>query len=69
MLSLTFNKVYVDKKWVTREYLRRCKEGVWNKEKTGEALKCSNLERVLDAEFMGEEPPKKLTMEAFLKEG
>lgn len=53
MLGFMVHRVYIDIEWVAREYLRRCKAGVWKKENTEEALKCWNLERIIDAESIG----------------
>lgn len=52
-LGFMVHRVYIDIEWVAREYLRRCKAGVWKKENTEEALKCWNLERIIDAESIG----------------
>ncbi len=41
----------------------------WKKKDTEDALKCWNLERVLDAELLGKPAPNKLTMEKLLREG
>ncbi len=68
LMSSIINKIYIDKKWVAKEYLRRCKEGSWDAQKTEDALKCWNLERVLDAELMGKQAPEEMTLEDFLKE-
>ena len=62
MLANILPKVYIDKQWVADEYLRRCKAGVWKSENEEEALKCWNLERIIDAEMLGKSKPKELTM-------
>jgi hypothetical protein len=54
--------VYIDLEWVATEYLCRCKSGAWKKETNDEALRCWNLERILDAEKFGEPKPLQLTM-------
>ena len=41
----------------------------WKKKDTEDALKCWNLERVIDAGLLGQPAPNELTMEEFLKEG
>ena len=69
MLAKILSKVYVDKEWVAKEYLRRCKEGAWKKENTVEAVKCWNLERMLDAELLGKPKPSELTLDDLLNEG
>ena len=63
MLSLMVHNVYIDKEWVAKEYLRRCKAGVWKKENTQEAFKCLNLEHILDAE-----QPEEWTLEDMTNE-
>ena len=55
----------VDDKLVAEEYLRRAKSGAWKKENTEEALKCWNLERILEAETFGQHVPADLTMQEF----
>ena len=69
MMASILNKVYISKEWVAKEYLRRCRKGAWKKENTEEALKCWNLERILDADLMGEPAPTQLTMNDLLSEG
>ena len=70
MLAKILSKVYVDKEWVAKEYLRRCKEGAWKKENTVEAVKCWNLERMmLDADLLGKPMPSELTLDDLLNEG
>ena len=61
------HNVYIDIEWVAKEYLRRCKAGVWKKENTVEALKCWNLERNIDAETYGQLMPEPLTLEEFVE--
>ena len=69
MMASILNKVYISKEWVAKEYLRRCRKGAWKKENTEEALKCWNLERILDADLMGEPAPTQLTMNDLLNKG
>ena len=68
MLASMLPKVYIDMEWVSKEYLRRCKAGAWKKENTEEALKCWNLERVLDAELQRMPTPPPLTLEQLVAE-
>ena len=42
----------MSKEWVAQEYLRRCKAGAWKPENTAEALKCWNLERIIEAKLL-----------------
>ena len=44
------------------------KQGAWTKEGTDDALKCWNLERVIDAETYGKPNPKDLTLNDFMRE-
>lgn len=69
MLAKIMPKVFICKEWVAREYIRRCKEGVWKEENLNEALKCWNLERILDAELLGKQVPRELTVEDLLNGG
>ncbi len=48
--------------------LRQCKSGAWKKESNDEALKCWNLEQILDAERFGEPKPPQLTMNDLLSD-
>ena len=68
MMASILNKVYVDKELVAKEYLKRCKKGARKKENTVEALKCWNLERIIDAELMGDSHPSEITMEELIQE-
>ena len=68
MMASILNKVYVDKELVAKEYLKRCKKGAWKKENTVEALKCWNLERIIDAELMGDSHPSEITIEELIQE-
>jgi hypothetical protein len=60
--------VYIDEAWVAAEYLRRCKAGTWKKENTVKAVKCWNLERILDAEQHRQPMPKELTIDDLVNE-
>ncbi len=68
MLALILPNVYVDKEWVANEYLRRCKCGAWKEKNTVEALKCWNLECIIDAEMFGKPPPTEMTLEQLVQE-
>ena len=68
MMASILQKVYISKEWVAKEYLRRCKKGAWKKENTEEALKCWNLERIIDADLMGDGKPSQLTMNDLINE-
>jgi hypothetical protein len=67
MLASIMRVVYIDPEWVACEYMRRTKAGVW-KAADNEALKCFNLERILDAETQGHLEPPEITMEDLLRE-
>ena len=54
---------------MAKEYLRRCKEGLWDSKLTEEAVKCWNLERLIDAELVGGSKPEPLTIDDLLREG
>ena len=62
MLSCILRDVYIDIGWCAKEYLRRSKNGCWDKERTAEALKCWNLERCIEAERFGREAPEDIDM-------
>ena len=66
MLASMLPKVYIGMEWVAQEYLKRCKEGQWKKENTQDALKCWNLERVLDSEMYLTLTPPPLTLDQLL---
>ena len=68
MLAAMLQKVYIDLEWVAKEYLRRCKEKAWDVQITEDALKCFNLERILDAELIGNTAPDDLKMEDLVNE-
>ena len=69
MLASILKNVYVDPELVAKEYLRRCKSGAWKKENNVEALKCWNLERIIEAETFGQSLPEQLTMDDLVQEG
>ena len=68
LLASNLPKIYVDIEWVAKEYLRRSKAGAWKKENTMAALKCWNLERILDAELQRAPAPPDLSLEELLGE-
>ena len=69
MLASILQNVYVDPARVANEYLQRCKDGKWKKENTEAALKCWNLERILEAETLGQSTPANLIMADLIMEG
>ena len=69
MMASILQKVYIDKEWVAKEYLKRCKKGDLKKENMEEALKCWNLERNIDADLMGDSQPSELTMDELANKG
>ena len=62
MLASIMQKVYIDTEWVAKEYLCRCKQNKWKEEEDSEALRCWNLERVIDAETYHKPIPDELTL-------
>jgi hypothetical protein len=68
MLTSIVQNVFIDDNWVANEYLERCKKGKWTKKNDDEALKCWNLERIIDAEEKGMEKPQPLTINDLLGE-
>ena len=67
MLANILRNVYVDPKWVAAEYLRRSKNGAWKPENVQEAIKCYNLERILEAEVFGQEAPDNVTLQEYME--
>ena len=67
MLSNIIHNVYIDPEWVTAEYLRRCKKGAWSKADTDAALKCHNLEQMINAMKFDLETPEEVGMEEFIE--
>ncbi len=68
MLISIVQNVFIDNNWVANEYLERCKKGKWTKKNDDEALKCWNLEWIIDAEEKGMEKPQPLTINDLLGE-
>ena len=68
MLASILRNVYIDDKWVAKEYLERCKEGAWKEENTKDAAKCWNLERVVETELLGEKISEPEDFESFFQE-
>jgi hypothetical protein len=62
MLASIIQSVYIDNHWVAQQY------GSWKKENTEEALKCWNLERIIDAEQQGKDASSELKLEDLLNE-
>jgi hypothetical protein len=55
MLASIIQSVCIDNDWVAQQYIKQCKKGSWKKENTEEALKCWNLERIIDVEQQGKD--------------
>mgnify|MGYP006170537491 FL=1 len=68
MLACILRTVYIDLELVAKEYLQRCKVGAWKTKNTEDALKCWNLERILDAESYGITLPAELTLDDLVNE-
>ena len=68
MVAAILPKIYIDKKWVAQEYLRRCKAGAWKKESTMSALKCGSLEQIIDADLHCQSTTFGLTLNQLVKE-
>ncbi len=68
MLASIIQNVYIGNDWVAQQYIKRGKRGIWKKESTEEALKCWNLERIIDGEQQGKDAPSELKMEDLLNE-
>jgi hypothetical protein len=68
MLASIIQDVYIDNDWVAQQYIEQGKRGSWNKGNTEEALKCWNLEFIIDAEQQGKDAPSELNMEDLLNE-
>ena len=68
MLACILRTVYIDSELVAKEYLQQCKIGAWKTENREDALKCWNLERILEAEQFGEVKKTDLRMEELLGE-
>ena len=57
MLASIIQSVSIDNHWVAQQYIEQCKKGSWKKENTEKALKCWNLECIIDAEQQGKNAP------------
>ena len=68
MLAIILQYTYIDTELVTNEYLQMCKASTWKKENTDEALKCWNLEHILEAKALGQPTPAELTMDDLVME-
>jgi hypothetical protein len=68
MLTSIVQNVFIDDNWVATEYLERCKKGKWTKKSNEDALKCWNLERIIDAEEKGTEKPQLMKLNDLLGE-
>ena len=65
MLSHMLEHIYIDPKWVAKEYQRRNKAKAWVLQKDDDSLKCFNLERILEAEEKGKDAPVDLTIQEY----
>ncbi len=68
ILASIIQSVFIDNHWVAQQHIEQCKKGSWKKENTEEALKCWNLERIIDAEQQGKDAPSELKLEDLLNE-
>jgi hypothetical protein len=68
MLASIIQSVYIDNDWMAQQYIERGKRGSWKKADIEEALKCWNVERIIDAEQQGKDAPSELNMEDLLNE-
>ena len=66
MLASIVDNVYVEVNFVAKIYLERWKKGAWKIESTADALKCWNLERVIDAKLKQQREPTMITLEEFV---
>ncbi len=66
MLAYIMQNVFIDPKWAADEYLRRCKASKWKKGAAEDALKCFNLERIIDAKVFGLNMPDELTLDDYM---
>ncbi len=53
---------------MAQQYIEQCKKWCWKKENTEEALKCGNLECIIDAEQQGKDASSELKLEDPLNE-
>jgi hypothetical protein len=58
MLASIVHTIYIVDALVAAEYLKRCKVGSCKKENTVEAVKCWNLERIINSELRGGSMPE-----------
>ncbi len=68
MLASIIKNVYIDNNWVAQQYIERSKKGSWKKANIKEALKCWNLERIIDAVQQGRDIPDELRLKDLLNE-
>ena len=68
MLASIIQSVCIENYWVAQQYIEQCKKGSWKKENTEKALKCWNLEHMIDAEQQGKDTPAELRLEYLLNE-
>jgi hypothetical protein len=54
--------IFIDPDVVAAEYLRQCKRSARKPGNAVETCKCFNLEWLLDAEALGNDPPEALTV-------
>lgn len=62
ILAATIRKVYIEYKWVAKEYLHHSREKLWDAKTTKYTLKCFNIERIIEAALNGTVKPEELTM-------
>ncbi|KAL7480027.1 hypothetical protein ACHAW6_005738 [Cyclotella cf. meneghiniana] len=67
MLAHMLSNIHIDPEWVAQEYLRRNKAKTWKIQSADDSLKYFNLERILDAEAVGNPKPKEVSMAEFLE--
>ena len=61
MLASTVQNIYIDDEWMAKEQLHKCKAQAQKKEDTEDAVKCFNLECIIDGKLYGRSEPEKLT--------
>lgn len=69
MLSAIVGHVYINEETVAKEYLRRCRTGAWKEKSNEDAVKCWNLERLIDAETHAKTNPVAMTLSDLMSEG
>lgn len=67
MLSSIMQNMFIDVDWVAKEYISRTNRGQWKKENTVDALKCWNLERIIESEAFGKAPPNEITFDDYIR--